>query len=68
MNLPIVGCWGQLMLLFWKLVDETQMGNSRDGWQFCSKKEDFQLFSRALKIDRVLKYIEWIYSMIVNGQ
>jgi hypothetical protein len=19
------GCWGQLMLLFWKLVDETQM-------------------------------------------
>ena len=21
------GCWGHLMLLFWKLVDETQMGN-----------------------------------------
>ena len=24
------GCWGQPMLLFWKLVDETQMGNPRD--------------------------------------
>jgi hypothetical protein len=21
------GCWGQTVLLFWKLVDETQMGN-----------------------------------------
>ena len=24
------GCWGQPMLLFWKLVDETQMGNTGD--------------------------------------
>ena len=24
------GCWGQLMLLFWKLDNETQMGNPRD--------------------------------------
>jgi hypothetical protein len=34
------GCWGQPMLLFWKLVDETQMGNPRDhaasdiSWKF----------------------------------
>ena len=24
------GCWDQLMLLFWKLVDEIQMGNPHD--------------------------------------
>ena len=29
-TLSIGGCWGQLMLLFWKLVDETQMGNPCD--------------------------------------
>ena len=27
--LNVIYCWGQQMLLFWKLVDETQMGNSR---------------------------------------
>ena len=29
-TLSVGGCWVQLMLLFWKLVDETQMGNTRD--------------------------------------
>ena len=29
-TLPVRGCWGQTMLLFWKMVDETQMGNPRD--------------------------------------
>ena len=26
----VLGCWGQQMLLCWKLVDETQMGNPGD--------------------------------------
>ena len=29
-TLPVRGCWGQPMLLFWKVIDETQMGNPRD--------------------------------------
>ena len=29
-NYFIRGCWGQPMLLFWKVVDETQMGKPRD--------------------------------------
>ena len=29
-NFSVRGCWGQPMLLFWKLVDETQMGNPHD--------------------------------------
>ena len=29
-NFSVGGCWGQPMLLFWKLVDETQMGIPRD--------------------------------------
>ena len=28
--LSVGGCWGHPMLLFWKVVDETQMGNPRD--------------------------------------
>ena len=28
--LSVGGCWGQRMLLFWKLVDETQMSNPCD--------------------------------------
>ena len=29
--LSVRGCWGQLMLLFWKLVDETQMYKPPEG-------------------------------------
>ena len=29
-TLSVGGCWGQPMLLFWKLVDETQMGSPCD--------------------------------------
>ena len=29
-TLSVGGCWGQPMLLFWKVADETQMGNPHD--------------------------------------
>ena len=29
-NFSVGGCWGQLILFFWKLVDETQISKSQD--------------------------------------
>ena len=33
------GCWGQLMLLFWKLVDETQMSTTPEATSYHSSRK-----------------------------
>ena len=36
---PVGGCWGQLMLLFWKLVDETQMSTTPEATSHHSSRK-----------------------------
>ena len=50
-NFSVRGCWGQQMLLFWKLDDETQMGNSRHH----ATRDILSKFSIFLPLRAILK-------------
>ena len=38
-TISVGGCWGQLMLLFWKLVDETQMPTTPEATSYQSSRK-----------------------------
>ena len=62
------GCWGQLMLLCWKLVDETQMSNPRDhaARDISSKKLHKLLIQKIIYTRNIILIIKLIRILFTN--